>query len=239
MIIFALPAYNEEKNILELIESIDRTMLDIDESYKLLVVNDGSTDNTLDVLSKFDGPLKIFNHESNKGLPTTIFDALYEAFLDSKPNDIIITMDADNTHDPMHSVKMIEKIRQGHNIVVASRYQNGGQEIGLSFKRHILSKGINTILKVVFPIKEIRDYTCGYRAYDYELLKEAFETYGDNLVETQSFVCMSEILIKLRKFAINGCEVPLVLRYDRKIGNSKMDIKKTIIEYFSMIFKNM
>jgi dolichol-phosphate mannosyltransferase len=70
-------------------------------------------------------------------------------------------------------------------------------------------------------------------------LKDAFETYGDNLVETQSFVCMSEILVKLRKFPLKGSEVPLVLRYDRKIGNSKMDIKKTIFEYFSMIFKNM
>ena len=239
MIIFALPAYNEEKNILQLIENIANTMQDANEDYHIIVVNDGSTDNTLDVLSKFNGPLKIVNHESNKGLPLTIFDALYEAFLDSKPNDIIITMDADNTHDPMHSIQMLEKIRQGFNIVVASRYQKGGQEIGLSFKRHILSKGINTILKIFFPIKEIRDYTCGYRAYDYSLLKEAFETYGSSLVETQSFVCMSEILIKLRKFNIKGCEVPLILRYDRKIGNSKMDIRKTIFEYFSMIFKNM
>jgi dolichol-phosphate mannosyltransferase len=239
MIIFALPAYNEEKNIGQLIESIDRTMQGAKEDYQIVVVNDGSTDNSLDVLSQFKGSLKIVDHESNKGLPKTIFDALREASMMCGKEDIIITMDADNTHAPSHSVQMIKKIRQGYDIVIASRYATGGEEVGLSFKRSFLSKGINTVLKVIFPINGIYDYTCGYRAYNCKLLKKAFEHYGDQLVESKSFVCMSEILIKLRKFDLKGSEVPLILRYDRKIGSSKMDLKKTVIEYFSMIFKNM
>ncbi|NPE27431.1 glycosyltransferase [Methanococcoides sp. SA1] len=239
MIIFALPAYNEENNIGPLLERIDFEMKTNNYEFRIIVVNDGSKDKTLDVLNNYSGPIKVVTHEKNMGLPQTIYDALKEATCVCQENDVIITMDADNTHDPSHVQQMIEKIDNGCDVVVASRYENGGEEIGLSFKRRFLSRSINTILKITLPVNNIKDYTCGYRAYRCNLLKNTFDHYGDNLVESQSFVCMAEILIKMRKLKPIGGEIPLILRYDRKIGVSKMDIRKTIIEYISMIAKNV
>ena len=95
------------------------------------------------------------------------------------------------------------------------------------------------MLGIVFPIKGIKDYTCGFRAYNCSILKQAFEFYGEDIIESKTFVCMAEILIKLRKLKIKGAEVPLILRYDRKIGASKMQLKKTIVDYLYIIVKNI
>ena len=239
MIIFVLPAYNEEKNIGALIEKIDTTMKEISYDFRIILVNDGSKDRTLGVAKLYSGPITIINHEINRGLHKTIFDGLKEASKLCQCNDIVVTMDADNTHDPSHTKEMVEKIKSGCDVVVASRYEKGGKEIGLSFKRKILSKAINTILGIVFPIKGIKDYTCGFRAYNCDILKQALEFYGENLIESKTFVCMAEILIKLRKLNIKGDEVPLILRYDRKIGASKMQLKKTIVDYLYIIVKTI
>ena len=56
--------------------------------------------------------------------------------------DIIITMDGDNTHSPSYVIEMVTKIKEGYDVVIASRYQPGGKEIGLSFKRKFLSKTV-------------------------------------------------------------------------------------------------
>jgi dolichol-phosphate mannosyltransferase len=64
------------------------------------------------------------------------------------------------------------------------------------------------------PIRGVRDYTCGYRAYRGRVLRQAFQRYGDDFINQEGFQCMVDILLKLRKMDVIFGEVPLILRYD-------------------------
>ena len=233
MIYVVLPAYNEEDSIPTLLERIDTAMKTFQLPYQTLVVNDGSKDRTVErVLALAEKlPIELLDHVVNKGLGQAILTGLRRGSELARDEDLVVTMDADNTHDPMLINEMVKKISAGKDLVIASRYEKGGQEIGLSWIRHILSGGASFLLRLFFPIRGAKDYTCGYRAYTGRLLHRAFRIYGDDLVEERGFTCMAEILLKMRSLYANVGEVPLVLRYDLKVGASKMKVVRTILRY--------
>jgi dolichol-phosphate mannosyltransferase len=236
-----LPAYNEEADIQTLLERIRAALVDLQINYQILVVNDGSRDRTLEILHELEAdlPLEILDHGENKGLGQAMLTGLKRAAWLVKDEDVVITMDADNTHDPHLIGLMRDRITQGADVVIASRYEQGGQEIGLSRLRSILSRGASILLKTFFPIRGVKDFTCGYRAYRGAVLKRVFGIYGDQLIEERGFTCMAEILIKMGVVAARVAEVPLVLRYDLKSGPSKMKVMRTILRYFVLIAKNL
>jgi len=81
---------------------------------------------------------------------------------------------------------------------------------------------------VIFPTPNVRDFTCGFRAYRAGILKHAFDRYGELFVAESGFSCMVDILLKLRGLGAIMTEVPMVLRYDLKYGVSKMLVMRTI-----------
>ncbi len=237
-----LPTYNEERDIGPLLQRICEAMQALHfDQYKVLLVNDGSTDGTLLVVHgcQENMPVEILEHGVNKGLGLAMLTGLRRAAELLQDEDVLVTMDADNTHDPQLIGAMVGKIRAGSNLVIASRYEQGGEEVGLSRSRSVLSRGASALLKMFFPITGAKDYTCGFRAYRGAELKQAFQVYGDRFVEERSFTCMAEILIKLRAMGLRVAEVPLVLRYDLKIGRRKMKVLHTIGRYFVMIARNL
>ena len=241
MITIILPVYNEAKALPLLLEEIKRVLDSSFHDYLVLVVDDGSTDKTKQIALSFNKsiPLRVISHRTNKGLGVTICTGLKEVVRTCSSEDIIITMDGDNTHSPSYVIEMVNKIKKGYDVVIASRYQPGGKEIGLSFKRKFLSKTVNLLLGTIFPIKGVKDYTCGYRAYKGMKLKEGFSFHKGNLVEEKGFSCMTEILLKLSKLpSLKATEVPMVLRYDLKDGPSKINVYRTIMRYVCMITKS-
>lgn len=239
-IYIVLPAYNEENSIANLLVRIKTVF----ESYSFLkfaviVVNDGSKDKTLQVVKSFSGkmPVTIVNHKINQGLGPTVRDGLKEAVLQCNEDDIIITMDADDTHTPGLIYRMYSLIHEGFDVVIASRYRNGSRIFGLSRFRKMISYFASIMFRVLLPIKGVRDFTCGYRAYNAKVIKRAFEEYGDRFIDQQGFQVTVDTLIKLRKFNLVFGEVPFVLRYDFKADDSKMNIKKTMINTFKLILK--
>lgn len=241
MLLISLPAYNEEKSIVLLLRNIDQFMKSIPIDYKILILDDGSTDNTLKILNSFSKklPLIVVRHKKNQGLGKTLNDILKKSAKITKQGDIIVTMDADNTHHPILIKKMINLIRQNYDVVIASRYKKGGKEIGFPFHRTFLSRIACNILKILINIKNVKDYTCGYRAYKASLIKKSIIRYNSKIVHSNGFPGMAEILFKLKKMKIKAIEIPLVLRYDLKKGKSKMKLSKTIIEYIKMISRNI
>ncbi len=237
MIFFALPAYNESENLRPLLGRIESVMRQTGESYRFIVVNDGSTDTTLQLLQELAGwlPVEIINHPWNMNLGPTLGDALRGALAQAKPEDIVVTMDADNSHDPALIPKMITLAHGGKELVVASRYVKGAREVGLAFHRRLFSRVVNVLLRIFFPIPNLTDYTCGYRAYRAGILFAASRRYGDRLIEEVGFTCMAELLLKLRPLIRKPAEVPLILRYDLKRGGSKMRVVRTILGYFHLM----
>lgn len=241
MIYILLPAYNEERDIGPLMRRIRQAMHHLGERYAVLVVNDGSTDKTAQVAAELgqEMPVELIDHGSNKGLGQAMLSGLRRAAAVLQDEDVLVAMDADNTHDPLLIGQMLQEIQSGADLVIASRYAEGGQEVGLSGVRSLLSRGASALLRLFFPIPGARDYTCGYRAYRGKTLRKAYQVFGSRLVEESGFTCMAEILIKLRLLGIRVAEVPLVLRYDMKSGQSKMKVLRTIFRYFVLISRSL
>ncbi len=95
-----LPAYNEEDALPRLIDSLVEQLREENREFEILVVNDGSQDKTRQVAEAYSGktPVRVYNNATNRGLAETLRTGLLEALKLAAKDDIIITMDADNTH---------------------------------------------------------------------------------------------------------------------------------------------
>tara|TARA_Y100001970_G_scaffold262070_1_gene345846 strand:- start:1751 stop:2515 length:765 start_codon:yes stop_codon:yes gene_type:complete len=252
MIFILLPAYNEELNILNLLQNIQNYWIsDIKkENLKVVVVNDGSTDKTHDNIENFKKNIieKNFNnfaiinlkHTKNKGLGEALktgFDFIINI---SKESDILITMDSDNSHPIKNIREMIQKIKEDTNITISSRYQKGSKITGVPLIRIILAYVASIIFRICFPIKNVKDYTCGFRAYDLNFLKNAYKN-NVNLFSEKNFSSQADILLKLRSFnkSIKVEEISMDLRYDLRSGKSKMNVIKNIFDTLLLILKRL
>lgn len=236
----ALPAYNEERslpNLLERFVTLRPVLERTGARLRVLVVDDGSTDGTVAAAEKFRGrlDLEVIPHGVNRNLGAGLRTGLTGALERAAEGDLIATMDADNTHDPALLPTMREVLdRERADLVIASRYAPGGKEIGLTRLRQFLSRGASFLLTLVARVPGARDYTCGYRLYRAAMLRRALAAWGDRLIEEAGFVCMAEVLVKLGRGGARVREAPLVLRYDLKEGASKMKVMQTISRYFVM-----
>lgn len=236
-VIIALPAYNEEPNLPDLLGRMDTALREVQIQYQVLLVDDGSTDRTYAVASEWAEkvPLQVRRHERNLGLGATLRDGLEWARDVAAPNDVIVTMDSDNSHTPELIVRMIRLIREGHDVVIASRFQRGSRVRGVPISRRLLSRLASWLFKLTFPIKGVRDYTCGYRAYKAGVLQESLAS-DPHFFDQDGFQAMVDVLLKLRrKHDLIFGEVPLILRYDLKQGESKMQIGSTITKTLALM----
>lgn len=229
-VVIVLPTYNEEGGLGRLLDRIDEAMFDAGQAYEVIVVDDGSTDGTRNIAEAYAEkyPISLEHHVQNQGLGAAIRDGIVAAAKRAGDRDIIVTMDADDTHTPGLILRMVRMILEGHDVVIASRYQPGAQVRGLSFSRRCISYVASLVFRVLLPIPGVKDFTCGFRAYRGSVIKTALSEYGDHFVDQEGFQCMVDILLKLRHLNLLFGEVPLVLRYDFKEGSSKMQVGKTI-----------
>lgn len=231
-----LPAFNEEKDLPALLARIQETLTAQPFRYEVIVVDDGSGDRTVEIATEAAQvmPLTLIKHEVNKGLGMGIQTGLSAAM---KVADAVVVMDADNTHDPIYVMDMVREMEtQDVQLVIASRYQPGSVIVGLSAFRKFLSLGCFLLMKTIVPFRNVRDYSTGFRLYDSNLLKRMAQVYGENkLVEESGFVCMLEVMLKLRAIGAKATEIPYTLRYDLKAGVSKLRIWKTLKRYLIVV----
>lgn len=233
-----IPAYNEEQNLPSLLPHIGRVVKSANRDLHIIVVNDGSRDNTRGVAEEVARtlPVQVISHPTNYGVGRVFLTGLRAASELARPDDVIALMEADSTNDPELLPEMVRRIDSGDDVVIGSRYEKGGRYHRFPPKRLVLSLLANAGVRALFPIRGARDYTIFYRAYRAAVLTRGFAVFGEKLIETRTFVCNAELLIKLNHvWPLQVSEVPLVYRYDLKKGRSKMPIKKTIREYFSFV----
>jgi dolichol-phosphate mannosyltransferase len=234
-----LPAYNEEGSIGPLLESLLRELAADNSDFVILVVNDGSTDRTAAIVHGYESTrrVRLIDQPANRGLAETVRTGLLAAVRQARPDDIVVVMDADNTHPAGLVFRMTRLIREGNDVVIASRYREGSHVRGLKFSRKALSNGASWLFRAVFPTPGVRDYTCGYRAYRAGMLMQLVDRHGQEFISERGFACMVDILLRLREQGAIFCEVPLVLRYDRKEGPSKMKVLATVKETLALLVR--
>lgn len=238
MIVILLPAYNEAESLPRLLPRLRETLDTTGEPWRIVVCDDGSRDATPALLAQYarEMPIDVLTHRINRGLGETVRDLIEHATGICAPQDTVIRLDCDDTHDPGVITAMRERLAQGFDVVVASRFQPGGGQVGLDAYRHFVSLTANLFMKAFFPIRGVREYSCGYRAYRAAILQRAIEVYGNNFVQLKGlgFTCTLEKLIKLDLIGARIGEVPFVLRYDRKLSTSKMIGSVTTLGYMVM-----
>ncbi len=234
-----LPAYNEAANVGAVLHALARTGEEAGISFRVVVVDDGSRDSTVEVVRGHTNrlPILLLQHASNLGLGITIRDGLLKAVDLASDGDVIVTMDADDTHAPSAIVDMVRKLDQGFDVLIASRYQRGSRTVGVPLMRRFLSYAGSLFIRALFPIEGVRDFTCGYRAYGASVLRQAVNRYRAEFLNQEGFQCMVDILLKLRRMNLRFGEVPLVLRYDRKGGKSKMKVMRTAYGTLILLIK--
>ena len=236
-IFLTLPAYNEEESLPNLFTAFLAEMDKAGYQRQVVIVDDGSKDRTREVIKEWSSklPIELVIHPQNRGLGETIRDALARAAEMANPDDLIVTMDADNTHSPALIPQMVAEIDAGKDVVIASRYCKGSKVVGLAAHRHLMSYGARVIFQMACPIPGVKDYTCGFRAYRASVVQKALAQLGPALVTERSFACMAEILLRLAKYPLKFAEVPMVLRYDLKGGASKMRVGTTTMKTLRLI----
>ncbi len=240
MIYLLLPAYNEESSLPKLIPKVFASMEEMTEDFHLVVVNDGSYDSTGDILEdyqrQYGDKITVLKHKLNRGLGETERDG-FEHIVDvADRDDVIIRVEGDDTHDPQYIRDLYNRLKEGYDVVNTSRFQKGGDQKGLDLYRRTISRAANLFMKLVFNIRGVKDYSCGFRAYRVSILQDALSIFGNNLIQLRGlgFTATLEMIVKLNLMGCRFAEVPFVLRYDLKESESKMVTSITSFGYLTM-----
>lgn len=238
MIWILIPAFNEENSLPLLLPKISKTLEDKNFTYKIVVVNDGSKDKTAEILENYKKnlPLTVIEHHINRGLGETERDGFEYIARNCNREDYIVRVEGDDTHEPEYILKLIDKLKTGYDVVNTSRFQPGGKQIGVSPYRAFISKCANIFMHLVFQIKGVKDFSCGFRAYRASVIQDAVKIYENNFIQLRGmgFTSTLEIIVKLNLIGCRFAEIPFILRYDQKKSESKMIGSITTLGYLIM-----
>jgi len=237
MIYFILPIYNEEDNIKKVISQIQGFMGN--SPFRIVAVNDGSSDRSLEILREFlDDDIIIDGSIINMNVGA-VFSAGIARVCDESmsDDDIVVIMESDQTSEVDLLDSLISKIKENKaDIVIASRYKGDGGYVNFPFLRKVFSWCANYLMRVCFPIGDVTDYTIFFRAYRVGVLKKTIKYFGKyGLIQSKGFVANAELLIKLSLITQKISEIPFVYNYAKKEGASKINIFRTINEYFVLV----
>ncbi len=208
----ALATYNEVDNLPSLVAAIHGALPEAD----VLVVDDNSPDGTgrwCDDRAKTDLWLKCLHRPGKQGLGSATLAAMQFAF--DKEYEVLVTMDADWSHDPEYLPVLVGAIDHA-DVSLGSRYCDGGTIEGWPLLRRVLSRGVNGLSGLLLRLP-IHDTSGAFRAYRVEMLKKV----GLENIRSAGYSYLEEILWHLHRSGAKFAEVPITFR-ERRAGRSKI-----------------
>lgn len=217
-----IPIYNEEENLPLLFDAIYNTMNALGQSWEVILVDDGSQDNSLAVLKEYaqkdDDHVRVISFRRNFGQTAAI-----AAGLDYVQGEIIILLDADMQNDPADIPMLLAKLDEGYDLV--SGWRKSRKDNALT--RNFPSMVANWIISRVTGV-HLHDYGCTLKAYRRDVL-EGFRLYG----EMHRFIPVfaSSVGAKITEMPVN--------HHPRKFGKAKYGLERTvkvILDLFTVKF---
>jgi len=216
-----IPAYNEENNIRRVVEEIRELGI----VSKIIVVDDGSFDQTAEIVRRMDG-IELISHPFNLGQWAALRTGFALALMDK--SDIIVTLDSDGQHDPAYIENLVTPILDDEaDIVSGSRFiENNISE--MPFHRNIGISFFNQIVSLLIRTR-LTDCTTGFRAMKAEYLREIMNQLQENQYGSLEF------LIKISKSNTRLKEIPVPLRHSSITRKGKIrygyNLLRTILTY--------
>lgn len=222
-----IAAYDEAENAERLTRRLDAVLRSLEgcESELLFVVE--GRDGTLEILEKLATEipsLRVLYAENPSGLGRAFrrgFDAV------SPEIDYVITMDADLNHQPEEIPRLLSAARErGADVLVGSRFVEGGRVDGTPAWKLLLSGTLNTVMRVLFGLR-VKDKTSGFRIYRAAALRRLS-------FENDNFAFLPEILLRANALGMTIAEEPIHFIY-REQGVSKMRFWTTVRSYLTLL----
>ncbi|MCD6595305.1 polyprenol monophosphomannose synthase [bacterium] len=225
-ILIVMPTYNEKDNI----ERIVPAVLAQDERIDMLIIDDGSPDGTgeiADRIAQNNPRVKVLHRNGKLGLGT----AYVHGFKYSLEHnyDLTFEMDADFSHDPAYLPKIIASAENGYDLIIGSRWVDGGGIENWPKGRERLSRWASLYSRIITGLP-IQDNTAGFQAFRRRIFQE-LDLDGIHS-DGYSFQIETKFRVWRKGFWIN--EVPIIFK-DREMGESKIN-RKIIYEAFFMVW---
>lgn len=231
-----IPTYNERENISLVIEEVKKYLPSTD----ILVIDDNSPDRTYEIveeISKNDSSIHLIKREKKLGLGSAYVIGFKYAIENNY--DVVFQMDADFSHQPSDIVRLLEKIKEGYDLAIGSRYISGVNVVNWPMKRLLLSYFANLYARVITSVP-VKDLTSGFKA----IKTSALKSIDLDSIKSNGYGFQIEITFRIYNKGYKIVEIPIIF-YERRSGNSKMS-KKIILEAailvwrlrFEKLFKN-
>lgn len=208
-----IPAYNEEANISDTLKDIARYLKEKDYEYEVIVVDDGSTDKTIDIANSLKNLLHMFI-VSGDGRNHGKGHAVKKGVLSAK-GDFILFMDADNATRIDQFDKLMAAALKGNNAVLASRRIPGAEVKSHQPWYRIILGNIYILLSRIILDVSVPDYNCGFKLYTKDTARFLFSKLNRN-----DWSFDSELVYLIHKFNIKSKSVPV--RWEDKAKTSKV-----------------
>lgn len=215
-----IPTFKEESNIENVIDEVDKVFMKNNLKGEILVVDDNSPDKTIAIVNNLKNVkpnLNLIVRTTDRGLSQSVVEGF-----NSASSEIFIVIDADLSHPTELIPAMYNNIISGYDIVIGSRYMEGGGIKKWPLKRRIISIGATLLGRILFP--RVSDPVSGFFAVKKKVVLNA-------PLKPKGYKILLEILGK--GYWDKGEEIPYEF-INREIGSSKMTIK-TIIEYMDQV----
>lgn len=233
-IVHIIPTFNEKENIGKMIETLEE-LGETNSSWRsdILIVDDHSPDGTSDVVKKYQR--KYTNIyillKKKEGLGRALIMG-YQYAIRNLHADVVIPNDADFQWDPQDIPKLIKKIEEGYDVVVASRHVPGGKVIGWSWFRKLNHEVSNTLLAWwIAGVHEVADHAGNFKAIR---VKGILDKVPLSKMRNAGFSFQLHVLYELSKTGAKFTEVPAVFK-ERRFGKSKIGFNRyyarDVLEY--------
>ena len=226
-----IPTYRETESLRGLLFELSATKPPINH---IVIVDDSEKGQSSKIALEFatalnnDGiKLHVISNYVKSGRGAAVRQG-FTYLLDNFEVDYFIEMDADGSHNPKEISNLCSALKNG-SFVIASRYISGGQIIGWSARRKIMSRFVNVLIQKLFKLN-LKDCTNGFRAYK----KESIEVLVEHNSLVNDFLYLSEQILVLRKRGIEAVEVPSLF-INRTHGSSTVNSKVLITAVLSLI----